>query len=124
MVTFSLAFVGVFLFVWDFGIKYEERRSSSRLQNSSKGIVDFGLSFEVVLGEVSPTTSVKPQDEQNLSPDENLYSQFEQNNFGLSAMMVLSRRSPLSYIIPWRSGSYTFLSQPSVRKNMADFDVN
>ena len=79
MVTFSLAFGGVFHLVLDFGIKYEERRSSFRLRNSSKGMVDFGLSFAVLLEEVSPTTSVKPQDEQNLSPNENFYPQFAQN---------------------------------------------
>ena len=32
-------------------------------------------------------------------------------------------RQPLSYIIPWRSGSYTCFSNRSVAKNMADFGL-
>ena len=99
MVTFSLAFGGVFLLVLDFGIKYVERHSSFCLQNSSKNRVDFGLSLEVLSVDASPKISIKPQDKQNLSPDVNLYPQLEQNSFGLSTMVVASRLS-LSSSIP------------------------
>ena len=35
----------------------------------------------------------------------------------------LSEMNTLSYIIPWRSGSYTCFSNRSVAKNMADFGL-
>ena len=41
----------------------------------------------------------------------------------LMTSRIANRFQPLSYIIPWRSGSYTSFSNRSEAKNMADFGL-
>jgi hypothetical protein len=71
MVTFSSFFTCAFFF-FDFGKKYDERRSSLRLRNSSNDIVDFGFPVlcEALLQDTSGESKEQPQEEQNLSPFE------------------------------------------------------
>ena len=43
--------------------------------------------------------------------------------YGLTSKILICQLYTLSYIIPWRSGSYTCFSNRSVAKNMADFGL-